>query len=103
MGEQVTVAGTEQAEVADLDEAWGENVLQETTDELGGGDGAALELVGGRFLVGESDLAIFQFAEAVVTDGDAKDVRSEILEGLFAGADRLGMDHPGFAPDGGRD
>ncbi|HUE80783.1 MAG TPA: hypothetical protein VMM84_01635 [Pyrinomonadaceae bacterium] len=56
LGEQVTVAGAEQAEVANLDEARRENVLQETTDELGGGDGAELELVGGRLI----DLTHFQ-------------------------------------------
>jgi hypothetical protein len=78
-------------------------VLEETTNELFGRDGATLKLVGGRLFVREGDEPIFQFAQAVVAEGDAKDVRGEILEGLLAGAYRFGVDHPVFAPDAGRD
>ena len=59
-------------------------MLEKATDELFGGDGAMLELISGRLFVRESDLAIMEVAEAVVTDGHAKDVRGEILEGLLA-------------------
>jgi hypothetical protein len=59
-------------------------VLEEATDELFGGEGATLELVSGRLFVRESNSAIFQLAQAVVADSDAKDVRGEILEGLLA-------------------
>src|SRR5437667_4774182 len=99
----MTITGTEQPEVADFDEARREHVLEEATDELLGGHGGVPESISGRFFVGESEVAVLQFAEAVVTDGDAKDVRGEILESLGATADRFGMDHPGFAPDGGLD
>src|SRR5260370_13057618 len=92
------MSGAKQDEVTDLDEAIGEDVLEEAADELFGGEGAVLELVGGRLFVGESDVTIFQLTEAVVAEGDAKDVRGEILEGLCAGAHRFGMDHPIFAP-----
>ncbi len=101
--QQLPLGGAEQAVVTDFDEAWRQDVLQETMDELLGGDGAVLELVSGGLLVGESDLAIFQLTQAVVADSDAEDIRSEILESLFAGTDGLGMDHPWFAPDAGRD
>ena len=100
---QMTITGTEQPEVAHFDEARWEHVLEEATNELFGGHGGVPELVSGRFFVGESDVAVLQLAEAVVTDGDAKDIRGEILESLRASADRFGMDHPGFAPDGGFD
>ena len=73
-----------QAVVTDFDEARGKDVLEEAADELLGGDGGVLEMVSGRFFVGESDLAIMEIAEAVVTEGHAKDVRGEILEGLKA-------------------
>ena len=43
-----------------------------------------LDLVSGRLLVRESDLAIMEVAEAVVAKGHAKDVRGEILKGLSA-------------------
>jgi hypothetical protein len=74
----------EQAVVTNLDEAWWEDVLEEATDELFGGEGTVLELVSGRLFVGESDVTILQLAEAVVAESDAKDVRGEILEGLQA-------------------
>jgi len=80
----LTLGGAEQTVVTDLDEAWWEDVLQETADELRGGDGAVLELIRGRLFVRESDLAIMQLAEAVVGDSDAEDIRGEIFEGLLA-------------------
>lgn len=101
--QQLTMSGAEQTVVADLNEARREDVLQEATNELCGRNGAALELLSGRLLVGESNLTVLQIFEAPVRDSDAKDVRGEILAGCFAAANRLGMDHPGFAPDGGLD
>src|SRR5437870_97435 len=93
------MSGAEQAVVTDLDEAVGEDVLEEAADELLSGDGAVLELIGGGLFVSESDGAVFQLAQAVVAEGHAKDVRGEILEGLFAGAHGFGMHDPVFAPD----
>ncbi len=84
----MALRGTEQAVVTDLDESMRKDVLEEATNELLGGDGATLKLVSGGVFVSESDLAIMQLAEAVVTEGDAKDVGSEILEGRLAGAGR---------------
>ena len=37
-------------------------------------------LISGGLFVSESDVAVFELAQAVVAEGDAKDVRSEILE-----------------------
>ena len=101
--QQLPLGGAEQAVVADFDEARREHVLQEAVDELLRAEGAVLDLRRGRLFVRESDLALLQFTQAIVTEGDAKDVRSEILESLSAGAYRLGMDHPVLALDGGRD
>jgi len=54
------MSGAEQAVVTDLDEAWWEDVWEEATNELFGGDGATLELVSGRFFVRGSDRAKLQ-------------------------------------------
>ena len=97
------MSGTEQAVVTHLDEAVGEHVLQEAADELSGRDSAVFELVSGRLFVSESDVAVCQLGEAVVADGNAKDIRGEILESLLTRADRFGVDHPVFAPDAGCD
>lgn len=78
------MSGAEQAVVTNLDEAWWEDMLEEATDELFGGDGAMLELISGRFFVGESDLAIMEVAEAVVAEGHTKDVGGEVLKSLLA-------------------
>src|SRR5438445_11456073 len=97
------MSGAQQAIVTDLDEVRREDVLEEATNELLGGEGTRLELVSGRLFVSESNVAIFQLAEAVVTEGHAKDVRGKIAEGMGAGADGFGMDHPGFVPEAGRE
>lgn len=76
----MTLGGAEQTVVADFDEAWREDVLEEAADELLCLEGAVLELVRGRLFVRESELIIFQFAQAVVAHGNAKDVGGEILE-----------------------
>lgn len=99
---QMTIARTKQAIVADLDEAIGEHVLEEAADELLGTDGALFELISGGVFIRESDLASLQLAEAVVAEGDAKDVRGEILESFGARAHRLRVNHPIFTPDAGR-
>ncbi len=78
------MSGTKQAVITDLDEAGREDMLEEATNELFGGDGAVFELVSGGVFIRESDLAIMQAAEAVVTDGHAKDVRGEVFEGFVA-------------------
>ena len=74
-------------------------MLEEATDELFSGKGAVLDSIGGRFFVAESDLARFELHQAVIADSDAEDVRSEILESLLPGADRLAVNHPVFFPD----
>ena len=102
MLEQLTITGTEQTVITDFDEAWWEDVLEEAADELWRGDGARLELVGSRFLVIESDVAIFETDQAMIGDGHAKDVRSKVFESGEAAADRLGVDHPSLLPDAGR-
>ena len=59
-------------------------MLEEAADELLGAECAVAKLISGGLFVGERDVPIFQVAQAVVADGDAEDVRGEILEGLSA-------------------
>ena len=77
--ELLTMGRTEEAIVADLDQACGQNVLKETVNELFGGECTELGLAsaGGAGL--ESDLAVFHLDDAAVAEGDAKDVGGEIL------------------------
>jgi hypothetical protein len=73
--------------------------LEEAADELlglesGGSEGAG---VGGA--IAEGDLAVVQLEDAVIADGDAKDVGSQILEGVESIAHGLAMDDPVLLPD----
>src|SRR5215813_753463 len=53
--------------------------------------------------IAKSDLAQVKALEAIVTEGDAKEVAREIVEHLPPLAGRLAMDHPIFAPYSGWD
>ena len=87
----------EEAIVAHLDKALGQDVLKETMDEFLGGQRAepGLTRVG---CVAEGDLVILHVHDAAIAEGDAKDVGREILEGDAAIADGLAMHHPVLLP-----
>ena len=99
MGQQVTVAGAEQTVVADFDEAWWKDVLQEAANELFGSDGAKLRLRSRRVFISKSNVAILQCANAVIAEGPRERGKGEILERGGASADRLAVDHPILFPD----
>ena len=80
----MTIARTEQTVVADLDKPFREHVPEEAADEFLGRYRAALDLVGGRFFVRKSNSAVEQLFEALVGDGDAKDVGGKIFKSLLA-------------------
>src|SRR5450759_6028562 len=94
----MTITGTEQAEVADFDEARWQDVLEEATDELFRAHSAVLDLISGRLFISESDVAVLQLEEAVVADSDAKDVRGEVLKRGLARTDRLAVNYPPLFP-----
>ena len=58
--------------------------MQKAANELFRRQRATLQLLSGRLFIGESEVAVFEFAQPVVADGDAKDVRSEVFESLLA-------------------
>ena len=99
LGQTMALAGAKEAIVADFLEALGQDVLQETVDELLGGEGAGFPVVGGVLPVAESDLSVLKFEEALVGESDAEDIRSQILERCLAGADGLTVDNPLLPPD----
>src|SRR5881628_1104811 len=87
------MGGREQAVVADLDEAGGQDVQQEAADELVGGKRGALAVLGG-----EGDAASIEGDEALVGDADAVGVAAEVVEDLRGAAEgRLAVDDPGLA------
>ena len=99
--EPVTLAGGEEAVVANFLEALGQEVLQEAADELLGGEGAGLPVAGGAVAVAKGDLTLVQFEDTVVGEGHPEDVRGQIVEGGLTGANRLAMDDPVLPPGRG--
>ncbi len=85
-----------QADVADAMEAVGHGVLDEAADELVGWQGHELGLtVLAVVFPGEVDLAVGEFDETAVGDGDPVGVAAEIAEHLLgSGERRLGVDDP---------
>ncbi len=102
-GQIQALGGAEETEIAHLHKALGQDVLEKAVDELFGGEGAELELAGIRRAVAKGDLVVFELDQTAVTDGDPENVRSEILEGSAAIADRFAVDDPLLLPDIGWD
>src|SRR5437879_600069 len=82
------------AGAAGFDEAGWDDVLQGAANDLGGGDDAELNLIGGGHFVFESDAAILEADNGMLGDGHAKDVRGEVFDSGEAAAGGLGVDHP---------
>jgi hypothetical protein len=101
--QEQALGGAEETEIADLDEAPGQDVLEEAVDELFGGESAERGLAGIGRAVAKGDLIVFEFYQAAVADGDPEDVGSQVLEGSAAIADRFAVDDLLLLPDGGRD
>jgi hypothetical protein len=73
-------------------------MLQETANELHGGEGANPGLAGAGFSVTEGDLPMGQFKDTLLTDSHSEDVRSQILQGSHAIANRLTVNDPLLLP-----
>jgi hypothetical protein len=74
--EPTAQARTEKAIVPDLHEPLGQDVLQETANELFSSERANLGLVCVGLRVAESNLPLSHVEDPLVTDGHPKDVRS---------------------------
>ncbi len=94
-----------QAEVADLVQTLGQDVLQEPAHELVARDAAGSPAVGFAVLVADGDGLVVEADDAGVGDGDAEHVAGEVVEhGLLAVSPGRAMDDLGFGPScGGED
>ena len=90
------VAVGEQSEVADLDEACGQDVEQEAADELDrveGHDAAAVVVSG--VPPAKAHLSVVKAEQPSVGDGDAVGISGQVLQHMFGSAEwGLGVDHP---------
>ena len=90
------IAVGQQAEVADLDEARGQDVEQEAADELDRIEGHDLDaVVVFGVAPAEAYLAVNEIEEPAVSDGDAVGVAGQVLQHMLGSAEGwLGIDDP---------
>src|SRR5438876_5514239 len=97
-----TTGGTEDAVIANFGEAFGQNVLKEAVNELGGGQRDMADLLSLVVAVAKTDDVVVERFQAAVGDGDAENVAGQIVEHLVATSRVLGMNDPANLPHGGR-
>ena len=96
--ETVALTRAEKAVVADLDQPFGQDVLQEAADKLLSGEGASAKLPGVIGFVAKGDPIVINFDNPVVAKGHPEEIASQVVEGGQGIADRLSVDHPRLAP-----
>src|SRR5437667_6071573 len=96
--ELVGTVGTEQPVGADFDQSARQDVEEESADELLSAQLDALELLAAVVPVSESDLALFEAFDAAMSDGNAKDIASQIVQDLLPLAGVLAMNDPVLLP-----
>jgi hypothetical protein len=96
-----TPAVGEKAEVADADQALGQNVDQESAQELNRGDRHDLLLAAVRIVFpAKRDSIILERNQSMVGDGDAVRIASEIVQNMLGTAEGwLGIDDPVLAKE----
>jgi hypothetical protein len=95
-----TPAVGEKAEVADADQALGENVDQESAEELICGDRHDLLLAVRIVFPAKRDSIILERNQSMVGDGDAVRIASEIVQNMLGTAEGwFGIDHPVLAKE----
>src|SRR5437899_11723212 len=89
----------QKAEVTDADEAFGQHVQKEAAQELGGSQyHLTLLATVGVILPTKSDLLLLEGQQAMIGDGHAMGVATEIAQHLHGTAESgLGVDHPVMA------
>jgi hypothetical protein len=98
-GRESALGGVPQAEVADLVQAFGQNVLHEPTDELFTRDPAGAPAVGFALLVAERHGLVVEADNSVIGDGHAEDVAGQVIQDrLLTFTPGGAVDNPGLRP-----
>jgi hypothetical protein len=90
--------GAEEAVVAQLGEAVGQDMLKEAADELRGRQGDDLLGFGVSVLISKSDLGMVKFEDAIVAEGHPKEIRRQIFEHGLSAAGRFTVHDPVLLP-----
>jgi hypothetical protein len=91
-----TIAIAEEAVIADAMKALGQDMQQKAADKLIGGEGHdLLPIVVAIVLPSEAHRAVLDVAQAIVGNGDAMRIASDVFEDLLRSSEgRLGEDDP---------
>ena len=91
-----TAAVGEEAEVADADQAFGQDMDEKAAQELLGGNGHDLVLAAVSIVSpAEGDAMVLESHEAMVGDGDALGIAGQVVEDMFSTAEGwLGVNDP---------
>jgi hypothetical protein len=90
----LTLGGMVQAEVADFDEALGQDMLEEAAEELGWLQGTGVLALMFAVAEAEADGVVVCLNDGGVGDGDPVEVAGEIAQRFVPGSDRFGVDDP---------
>jgi len=97
--EVLRVRWGEQAVGSNLRETGGEDVLEETGDELVDLEGAAFGLLSAVVSVAERNAAAFIVFETAVDEGDAEDISAEVLQCALTISGVFQVNDPVLVPD----
>jgi hypothetical protein len=100
-GQSLSTTRSQEPIIAHFNKAFGQDVLQETADELLGCKRTGPEFAGVGGAVTKGYFPLGQFQDAVVADGHPKDVGRQIPQGGETTTHWLAMDDPSLPPDRG--
>ncbi len=91
--EFAATAAVMDAEVANANKMRRQDVSEEATNKINGGDGHAFQLALIEYLIPvikilESDLPVFHIQDAMIADGDTEDITAKILDQFFRAIER---------------
>jgi hypothetical protein len=99
-GCQASTSGSrEETIVADLHEVFGQNMLQETMNELECAQGTTFFSPGLRVTIAKCHTVTFQLEEPVVANRDAENVGGQVLQSTQTRAHAFTVHHPILPPD----
>lgn len=98
LSQAMLLGGAPESVGADLDEAFGQHVLQEAVDEVVGREGEVTEGLSTIIAIAKGDLPLVQSFQAAVNQCHAEDVSGQIIEDLLAATGMTAVDMPLLLP-----
>ena len=78
-GQQIFSVGCHKSIIADFDESFWQDMLQEAVDKIKSRQGCCFPLIGGAVFKPEADLVVFELFDAVIGDSRSVDIRGQVF------------------------